>query len=151
MTKTKLLPIVLGVTAVIIAIAILYCAEAIAADWKSLGSDDDFSYFYDSATISYPSKAIARVWTKTIYKEKGRVKSMERFRDNRELSGIIKNVDHTLNLFEIKCPDRKFRTLSGIFYSKNGKVLKTVESTSGPWKFIPPDTIYETIYELVCK
>jgi hypothetical protein len=151
MTKTNLLPIVPGVTFMAIAIAIFSCAEAIAADWKSLGSDDDFSYFYDSTTISYPSKAIARVWTKTIYKEKGRVKSLERFRDNKELSGIIKNLDHTLNLFEINCLDKKFRTLSGIFYSKNGKVLKTVESTSGPWKFIPPDTMYEAIYDLVCK
>jgi hypothetical protein len=151
MIKTKSLSNVLGVTSVIIGIAILYCIEVIAADWKSLGSDDDFSYFYDSATISYPSKAIARVWTKTIYKEKGRVKTMERFRGNKELSGIIKNVDHTLNLFEINCLDKKFRTLSGIFYSKNGKVLKTVESTSGLWKFIPPDTMYEAIYEVVCK
>lgn len=69
------------------------------ADWKSLGSDDEFSYFYDYASITYPSKNIGRVWTKTVYKEKGRVKTMEKFRENKELLSIIKNVDYTLNLF----------------------------------------------------
>jgi|CryGeyStandDraft_6_1057127.scaffolds.fasta_scaffold33160_1 hypothetical protein len=40
-------------------------AGEIAADWKSLGSDDDFSYFYDSATISHPSKPIDKVANKS--------------------------------------------------------------------------------------
>ena len=151
MVKTKLLLIGLGIASVIIAIAILYSVEVIAADWKSLGGDDDFSYFYDSATISYPSKTIGKVWTKTKYKEKGRAKAMERFREDKELLSIIKNVDYTVSLLEINCPGKQFRTLKGISYSKHGKVLKTAESISRPWKPIPPDTMFEVYYELVCK
>ena len=151
MIRTRVLQIGIGATCLIIAIAILHCAEVIAGEWKLLGSNDDFLYFYDPTTISFSSKSIGRVWTKAIYKETGREKTMQDYRENRELLSIIKIVDHTLNLLEINCHDKKFRTLSGNFYSKNGKILKTVESNSQPWKFIPPDTMYEAIYQLVCK
>ena len=151
MVKTKLLVIGLGIASVIIAISILYCVEVIAADWKSLGGDDDFSYFYDSTSISYPSKKVGRFWTKTVYKDKGRIKAMERFRENKELLGMIKNVDHTLTLLEIDCMENKFRTLSGITYSKDGRILKSVDSTPSTWKFIPPHTMYEAFREIVCK
>lgn len=151
MTRIKLLPVRVGLASLLIALTILGPAKVPAADWKLLGSDDGFSYFYDSTSISYPSKNIGKVWTKTVYKEKGRAQTLEAFRDNRELLNLIKNVDHTVNLFEIDCPEKKFRTLSGVFYSKSGKVLKTIESTSGTWKSIPPDTIYEALHELVCK
>lgn len=151
MVKTKLLVIGLGISSVIIVIAILYCKEVIAADWKSVGGDDDFSYFYDSATISYPSKGVARIWTKTIYKEKGRAKAMKRFAGDKELLNMIKIIDYTVSLLEVNCPNKQFRTIAGTSYSKHGKILKMVESTSRPWQPIPPDTMFELYHDLVCK
>lgn len=147
----KSLSIKLGVMLAVFGLTIFGYAEVWGADWKSIGSDDDFSYFYDSASITYPSKNIGRLWTKTVCKEKGRIKTMEKFRENKDLLSIIKNVDHTLTLFEINCVDKKFRTLKGFFYSKDGKILKSVDATPGIWKIIPPDTMYEAFYDVVCK
>ena len=147
----KSLSVKLGVMLAVFGLTIFGYAEVWGADWKSIGSDDDFSYFYDSASITYPSKNIGRLWTKIIYKEKGRIKAMEQFRENKDLLSIIKNVDHTLTLFEINCVDKKFRTLKGIFYSKDGNILKLVDATPGIWKIIPPDTMYEAFYDVVCK
>jgi len=147
----KSLSVRVGLTLAFIGFAIFACAEVWGAEWKSFGSDDSFSHFYDSVSVTYPSKNIGRLWTKTVYKEKGRIQAKEQFRQNKELLNIIKDVDHTLNLLEINCVEKKFRTIKGIFYSKDGKILKSIDAAPGVWKFIPPDTWYKAIYEIVCK
>jgi len=67
----KSLSIRLGVTLVIIGLALFPYAEVWAEDWMFYGKTDKYSCFYDAKSISHPSENIVEVLEKQDYTNKG--------------------------------------------------------------------------------
>ncbi len=131
----KSLPIKLG--SILIGIIIFDSAELWGANWKLYNYDTDKydSHYYDTESITHPSKNIVRVWVKTIYSKRGTEE------------------DSILVLQEIDCGLRKIRSLSKKFYFKEEEKLGSMaeESSESKWSFIIPDSLPEYLYKAVCK
>jgi len=79
--------------------------------------------YIDSKTMSYSSKNIVKLWTKT-----------------------ISNDEEFLDLLEIDCLKIKFRMLNSS-HDKNPAYKKR----SSQWRFILPESSPELVYDVVCK
>jgi len=68
----------------------------------------------------------------------------------RTLGNKYENVSYYINLNEINCLEKEYRSLSRIFYDNKGEMII---STSPPseWKFIIPESIGENLFKEVCK
>ena len=122
---------------------ILGCAEVWGADWKYYGTNEEGAYFYDSASINHLSQDIVRVFVQSVYTEKGVSHWVE------EGGKEFENLDFSLIWSEFNCAERSIRHLEIIFYSKNGKVFYPINNER--WHFFAPDSMSETLYDVVCK
>lgn len=52
-------------------------------------------------------------------------------------------------LFEIKCADKKIRTLSGASYKNNGEI--EFSTKIGDWEYISPESNGELLQKILCK
>ena len=146
----KSLSIRLGVTLVIIGLALFTYAEVWGADWKFYGRTDKYSSFYDAKSISHPSENIVEVWEKQDYTNKGVNYMVE------GLGEKYKNLSHSITLWQINCADQKFRFLSLTYYSKEEKVIYSwkVLYSSGPseeWSPFISGSLGERLFKEVCK
>jgi hypothetical protein len=128
----------------LIGLAIFGYAEVWGADWKLLASDEKSLAYYDAQSIIRPSKNIVKVWVKVDYTEKGVIDYVG------DLGKKYENLSHEKSLWEINCVEKIFRQLSWIAYDNKGEVIY---SSSSPlrWDFIPPESIVEALYKIVCK
>jgi hypothetical protein len=146
----KSLSIRLGVTLVIIGLALFTYAEVWAEDWMFYGKTDKYSCFYDAKSISHPSENIVEVWEKQDYTNKGVNFMVE------GLGEKYKNLSHSITLWQINCADKKFRFLSLTYYSKEEKVIYSwkVLYSSGPseeWSPFITGSLGERLFKEVCK
>jgi hypothetical protein len=146
----KSLSIRLGVTLVIIGLALFTYAEVWGADWKFYGRTDKYSSFYNAKSISHPSENIVEVWEKQDYTNKGVNYMVE------GLGEKYKNLSHSITLWQINCADKKFRFLSLTHYSKENspiyswKLLYSSDSST-EWTSFTPGSLGEGLYKAVCK
>ena len=114
------------------------------ASWKFYGSTEDFEGYYDTQNITHPSKNIVRLRVRLNITEKGVLYLV------RNLGNKYENVSYYINLNEINCLEKEYRSLSRNFYDNKGEMII---STSPPseWKFIIPESIGENLYKEVCK
>jgi len=123
-------------------------SEVWGADWKFLGANEQYSFYYDAVSIIRSPENIIRVWTKAVYTDKGIVDLIKR------MGKIYEDTDHSMGLVEYNCSKKMSRDLSLTFYSK-GSVLSS--STTGrfklhdKWDFIEPETFNEVLYKTLCK
>jgi hypothetical protein len=170
--RMKLLSVKLGVA--LIGLAIFGYAELWGADWKLYMENDLGGWFYDTETITRPSKNTVRVWGKTVYTDKGvnrRVTDMrvisekyrviyEKYKDSeseglslkyKDLESKYKDFGYEQNLIEFNCADRKSRTLKGTAYSRDGSVLSTYTPETPDWNDVMTGTVGEALYKMVCN
>lgn len=138
----KSLLIKLGVLS--IGLLILGNAEVWGADWKPYGSNEQYYYYYDTQSITYPSKNVVRVWGKMDFTEKGVLNWVG------ELGKRYENLSHVIFLMEINCAEKKSRSLSDSSYDNKGDVIISSHSPS-EWRFIIPETMNENLYKEICK
>ena len=124
-------------------IVFFFCMEGWGMDWKGYGTSDTLSLYYDVESITRPSKDVVRVWVKGIYRMKG-VELVEKFGEKYETLG------HSLFLSEVHCAEKKVRTLSIVDYSTGGEILDS-NSTERKWNSIVPESIGESLYEILCR
>ncbi|MGA2318001.1 MAG: surface-adhesin E family protein [Thermodesulfobacteriota bacterium] len=146
----KSLSIRLGVTLVIIGLALFTYAEVGAEDWMFYGKTDKYSCFYDAKSISHPSENIVEVWEKQDYTNKGVNFMVE------GLGEKYKNLSHSITLWQINCADKKFHFLSLTYYSKEEKVIHSwkVLYSSGPseeWSPFTTGSLGKRLFKEVCK
>jgi hypothetical protein len=138
----KSLLVTLGV--ILIGLAIFGYAEVKGEDWKPLGVHDICLAYYDTQSITRPSKNIVGVWTREDFTEKGVIAQVEKFGKKYE------NLNHSKTFWEINCSEKKFCFQSLTNYNNNGEVIDSSSSPS-KWFFIIPESIGEKLYKEVCQ
>jgi hypothetical protein len=139
----KSLLVKLGV--ILLGLLIIGNTEVWGADWKIYCSNDMYLGYYDTQSITRPSKNVIRVWVRWDYTEKGVMYYMGKF-------GIkYMSLSHSINLPEINCLEKTIRSLSLTYYDNEGEVIYSFSSPSSKWDFILPETIGEILYKEVCK
>jgi hypothetical protein len=128
----------------VIGLTIFGYAEVWGAEWKFYGSSEKVFYYYDTQSITHPSKDIVRVWERWDYTEKGVLDKVGKFGKEYE------NLSHTIFLWEINCSEKKDRGLSLTHYDHKGSAIHSIRSPS-EWSFITPESIGEIMYKEVCK
>ncbi len=134
-----------GVIIVVIGFVFFSSTKGWGADWKSFGRNATADFYYDTESITHPSKDVLRVSVKRLYTEKG----------VSDLVGVLgakfKTVRHSVDLYEIHCVDRKFRLLSSVVYSTDEEILESFNYQEPTWKVIVPESIIDTLYKTLCK
>jgi hypothetical protein len=141
--KMKSLSSKLGVILGIIGLVLLGYTEGWGVDWKYYGTNEDGSYFYDTESITRPSRNLVEVWVQSAYSQKS-ISHWER-----EGGKGFRDLDFTLISLELNCIERSVRYLQIVFYSKNGKVFYPMNNDE--WHFIAPDSMIESLTKEVCK
>ena len=131
-------------SAFILAITLLGCAEAWRPVWKFYAENEEGWFVYDIQNLTHPSRDIVRVWTKAVYSEKVMAPEVKK------LGKGYEKLSYIIRLQEIDCKDEKMRLLSVMYYSREGEVLKTFKQESS-WRSISPGSIDEKLYQRVCQ
>ncbi len=134
-----------GVIIAIIGLIVSAYAEVWGADWKYLGQSGDRVFYYYAESITRPSKGIVRVRGRADYTEKGIIGMVERFGSRYE------NVKYSLDLWELKCPNKTIRILATTHHSKNGEVLDSKKYDNPKWKSIASGSVEDSLHRAVCK
>ena len=120
--------------------------------WTHYNENEDAHYFYDTENIRWVSKHIVRVWTSMEYTEKGITNINETVR--KEYGDKFKNkyskIAFGIRLSEINCKEKMYRRLRAIAFANDGNIIEDDKSKS-KWKFILPGSVFESLYEEVCK
>jgi hypothetical protein len=136
-----------GVILAVIGLILFYDMEGWGADWKFYMKSANGDHYIDAESITHPSKDTVRAWTKLIYSDKG-VNNMV---ENPILGEKFKTLSYSMDLFECHCAERKLSFLSGTAYSRDGRVLVSVNYTHPEWRFIIPESEMDLLYTIVCK
>ena len=131
-------------SAFILAITLLGCVQAGRPVWKFYAENEEGWFVYDIQNLTHPSRDIVRVWTKSVYLDKGMGPVVKKIGKGYE------NPSYTIRFQEIDCKDEKMRLLSVTYYSQDGEVLKTFKQES-LWRSISPGSIDEKLYQRVCQ
>jgi Surface-adhesin protein E len=132
-----------GVLLGIIGLVLLGYTEGWGVDWKYYGTNEDGSYFYDTESISRPSRNLVDVWVQSAYTPKSLAHWV------REGGKGFQDLDFTLISLELNCAERSARYLQIVFYSKKGEVFSPIDSEE--WHLIAPDSMIESLHKEVCK
>lgn len=115
-----------------------------SAEWVYIIRTDDFSCHYDKASIKRMPDNIVRVWWKVIFYTEKEI-------TRKEFGDRYKDLEHSLSLIQINCNEKKHSILETIYYDSKGSIIYTIGNSSGKESFIPPETIGDILYEIVCK
>jgi hypothetical protein len=121
-------------------------------EWKQFSESSAFIWSYDNQSIEHSGTGKAIVWAKAI--AKGQTGINEKIRLLRKFGGRPLGYEayaFTINLFEIDCEKRKLRVLSVKDYNKKGDLLESVSLDGSPWDIIPPGSVINNLYAIVCK
>jgi len=122
-----------------------FCVEGWGADWRLYFSGDYGDHYYDTESITHPSKNILRVWEKWVFTEQGVIQMVT------EVGEKYKTLSFQIVLSEVDCAEKKFRGLSINSYSKDGGVLYTKDFQDLNWNFIVPESNGDILYKILCK
>ena len=128
----------------LIGFTILGGSETSRAEWILFDKTDDADFYCDMEDITRSSSGVDTVWTKQVYKRKG-------VEDRVGLFGTdFEHLDHSIDLVELDCLGKLALSLSMVYFSKNGSVLK-IEEPDNRWQFITSNSIYDPLYRKVCR
>lgn len=128
-----------------IGVIMVSCTNGWGEDWEKHGESEKMFFYYDAESITHPSRDVVKVRGKLIYKAKGITEMAGEYGKKYE------TLNHSLNLIEIHCAEKKIRRLSFVHYSMEGNVLDSGQSPKESWSIIPPDSIGESLYNILCR
>ena len=142
----------LGVILLIIFFFVVGCQTPVkkdeyskGADWKYFASTESFFVYYDTQTITRLSKNIVRVWVRYSYTKKGVLYHMWNFGEKYE------NLSYSICLMEIDCVEKMYRTLLKTEYDNKGIAISSSTNFPLERQIIPPESVFELLYNAVCK
>jgi len=121
---------------ILIGLIIFGNAEVWGADWKLYTSNSFYWGYYDTQSITRPSKNIVRVWSRRDFTEKGVL-------DMGSLGEEYKHLSQARGLSEIDCVEKTIRYLSITYYDNKEGVIHSFSSPS-EWDFIIPESTGES-------
>lgn len=119
----------------IIACVMATSAASAFAEWTFVSESEKTNFYIDKGSIR-KNGGQRTVWQISDQKQRN---------NDGEMS--------TRTKMEYDCKRERVRTLSLSTHSESmaeGKVLLSLEADPKGWKSIPPETIYETIFQMVC-
>jgi len=133
------------ITTVIGFLAFSY-VEVWGADWKFLRMNKGGDHcYYDTESITRPSKNIVRGSVKIVYSQKNVNREVEK------LGPSYKDLSHIIILLEMNCAEKKAAFLETTTYSKNEKIIQSIKVDSVKLVSILPETPGEDFYKALCK
>jgi hypothetical protein len=141
-----------GVILAIIGFLVLCYAEVRGADWKYFGSNAVGDSFYDSKSITRPSRNIVRGSKYISFTEEGKKYFVGTIGKTIEGRKTIQNMSYSIDLWEINCKDKVMSLVSVTLYSKEGKVVGAEDHGKSPvgWPIVPT-SLDDLLYKEVCK
>jgi hypothetical protein len=140
----KLLVAKLAIISTIIVLTIFGYGEVWGEDWKLLKKTEDAKFYYDKKDITHLSQKIVKVWVRQVYGQKGKM-------DMINLAGPrYEKLSYSINSLEFDCGAKLIHFLSMAYYSKNGDALD-LENSPDKWESIPPNSMFDALYNKVCK
>ena len=128
----------------IIGLAMFGFGDVWGEDWKLFKKTEDAKFYYDKKDVTPLAQKIVKVWIRQVYTKKGKM-------DMVNLVGPrYENLSYSVNSLEFNCGSKLIRFLSMTYYSKNGNVLD-LENPPDKWESIPSNSMFETLYKIVCK
>jgi hypothetical protein len=120
--------------------------------WKHYNENEDSHYFYDTENIRRVSKYIVRVWTSMEYTEKGitHINETARKEHGDKFKNKYSKIAFGIGLSEVNCKEKMYRGLRAIAFANDGNIIEDDESKS-KWRFILPGSVFESLYEELCK
>jgi hypothetical protein len=126
-------------------VLMLLSSVGYGANWKLYATSGGASHYYDPQRIKRVSKDTVQVWKKMVFEEKS-------IQDVIKMLGPeFKELSYEIMLCEYNCNEKGRRILSSKFYKKDRTVIYTSPKGSfAPWCFIIPDSVEETLFDIVC-
>jgi len=123
---------------------IISMGDVYGADWKLFSSSIICDHYYDRQSITSSSKKVVRLWAKRVFSEKGVADMVKDFGEK------YKVLNHSIELFELNCIEKKFSIIKSIYRSNDGVVISSVSGESSG-DDIPPESVVEFLYKEICK
>ena len=114
--------------------------EASGEDWKLYGKNESGVFYYDTESMSRPTKDTVRVWAKMVHSKES----------IKQAGKGLENLSYSKRLWEIDCADKKIRRLSKIAYTEDDKNIIS-DNTAEKWQSIKPKSLEQALYEKACK
>ena len=132
----------------LISLLLFISINCFSADWKQISG----GWLVDTTSIQRLSNGNLTVW----FKSTKSPETITKLTNDLKKVGVYvdySNYDDTLSLFEINCSKRVHRSLSGVDYSFDNKIINSYDLTNENEKFtpIPPDSIGDNNFKFVCK
>ena len=107
---------------------------AVAADWVRLGNDSNNTAVFGDAD----SRTDDRAWFEMRHAKPQKL-------GNRKFY-------NTFRMFEeMDCSGKRFRGLTGTWYSKSGTSIDSYTPSYAEWEYVVPGTLGEDMYKFVCN
>jgi hypothetical protein len=135
------------VVPVVSGILLFFYAPLWGADWKEYAETDRAVLYYDVKSLIHPSKDVIRVSEKRVFTVKGVLQVVKQPGFGKRYEGL----SYATGLSELQCTEKKKRTVSVGWYSKDGSLLSSDKDEGSNWKPIPPGSSAEALYKVVCK
>jgi hypothetical protein len=101
--------------------------------WRLVAESPDSRLYYDPSRTFQLANGVVRLWVKFIYIAPA---------DGAFSSSVLEECD---------CPNARRRSIAFTTYDGGGRVLVTDEESARPWRYVTPDSISETLLNVVCK
>lgn len=133
-------------------ILLIFCItlpEAEGADWKLYSENSDFRFLYEVEGMVRPSMGIVQVWIMTSCVTGKARDHLQAWGEKGGVNGY-ENIESSMDLYEINCLKKKFKTLSALFYDGEQNLLHSSKEES-ELKDIEPYSNIEALYQTVCE
>jgi len=121
------------------------------AEWIYYNESSLGTYYYDKESITSDGKGIIKVWDKTVYSEKGKQDYIGWRKERGIYDTKFEDLSYTLNLYALKCSTREFDIMSGSHSNSEARIIDSYSNPSPSYDPISPESIIESLYEIVCK
>ena len=117
-------------------------------NWESYSENPDFRYLHETESITRPSQEIVWVWVQTNFLSEKAMDHATGFWGE-TVSPEIEHVKKSMELYEVDCSNRTYKTISTILYNQENS---TVFSSKEELKTgsIEPYTHMELLHAAVC-
>lgn len=140
----KLSSVKLGVMLVFIGFTVFTYAKVWGVDWDLLEKMEVTKFYSDKKDVTHSPTKLFKVWIRQVYTEKGQMGMISLVRPHYE------NLSYSIKCLEFDCGAKLTRFLTITYYSENGDLLG-LEPPPDKWESIPPNSMFDAIYKLVCK
>ena len=122
-----------------------------AADWGFRGLLPRGTGYYDKSSIKKVNQNISRVWTVTIYNEKGKESALSILKKQNKEPVNPKILNQESTLLEFDCLHSKFRIVAFNIYDEDDNLLFSIPEIHAEWNDIKRGSVNEKLETIICR